>query len=174
MMIIFHFYFLLLFIFACKKVADKNYHRPKGIKNPHESKHSKNVSIPHGLNILYEVVRVQYLKICTTKQTYRQTSFFERWRAYLKRWSVISSLPLSKSERTAYCRRNSYDNKTLNKPFCFPLHKTTSGKRKKLSYKRAKTHTYKACRCLQAKQRGKIPLIIYTHTKHNLNICLCL
>ena len=53
----------------------------------------------------YEVVRVQYLKICTTKQTYRQTTFFERWRAYLKRWSVISSLSLTKSERTAYCRK---------------------------------------------------------------------
>ena len=23
-----------------KKVADKNYHRPKGTKNPHESKHA--------------------------------------------------------------------------------------------------------------------------------------
>ena len=40
----------------------------------------------------------------------------------------------------APCRKNLYDNKTLNKPFCFPVHKTTLGKRKKLSYKRAK-HT---------------------------------
>ena len=48
---------------------------------------------------------------------------FQRWRAYLKRWSVISSLSLCKSERTAYCRKNLHDNKTLNKPFYFPLHK---------------------------------------------------
>ena len=61
---------------------------------------------------------------------------FQRWRAYLKRWSVFPSLSPSISERTAHCRKKLYDNKTLNKPFCFPLCKTTSGKRKKLSYKR--------------------------------------
>ncbi|MBR4419646.1 MAG: hypothetical protein IKT32_02085, partial [Clostridia bacterium] len=46
---------------------------------------------------------------------------FERWRAYLKRWSVIPSLSLTISERTAYCRKKLHDNKTLNKPFCFPF-----------------------------------------------------
>ena len=39
----------------------------------------------------------------------------------MKSWSVISSLPLLDRERTAHCRKNLHDNKTLNKSFCFPL-----------------------------------------------------
>ena len=121
--------------------------------------------------------------------------FFERWRAYLKRWSVISSLSLIYRERTAYYRKNLHDNKTLSKPFCFPLQKTTSGKRKKLSYKRATAHLQslpmlaslnkgknRSPRTANPSQtkvcfpliKGQKPLIIYTHTKHNLNICSCL
>ena len=51
MMIIFHFDFLLNLIFERKKVADKNYHRPKGTKNPHELKHAYSVSTSYGFNI---------------------------------------------------------------------------------------------------------------------------
>ena len=136
MIIIFHFDFLLNFIFGCKKVADKTTTDLKGQKIRTNQNTLKTFLLRTDLISEYEAVRMQHLKICTTKQTYRQTTFFERWRAYLKSWSVISSPPLPKSERTAYCRKNLHDNKPLNKPFCFPLYKTTLGKRKKLSYKR--------------------------------------
>ena len=99
---------------------------------------------------------------------------FQRWRAFLKSWSVFPSLSLLDRERTAHCRKKLHDNKTLNKPFCFPLCKTTSGKREKLSHKRTKKYAYKSCCPEQAKSRGINPLIIYTHTKHNLNRCSCL
>lgn len=68
MIIIFHFNFLLNLIFERKKVADKNYHRLNWIK--------KSVRIKTRLKAIllrtdsiseYEVVKVQYLKICTTK-----------------------------------------------------------------------------------------------------------
>ena len=64
------------------------------------------------------------------------TPVFQRWRAYLKSWSAFPSLSPSISERTAHCRKNLHDNKTLNKPFCFPLCKTTSGKCENISHKR--------------------------------------
>ena len=46
---------------------------------------------------------------------------FQRWRAFLKSWSVFPSLSLLDRERTAHCRKKLHDNKTLNKPFCFPF-----------------------------------------------------
>ena len=149
MIIIFHFNFLLNLIFERKKVADKTTTDLKGQKIRTNQNTPKSDSTPHGFNI-----RIWSCKSVVPKNLYHKIDLspnhvFERWRAYLKRWSIISSLPLSKSERTAYCRKYLHDNKTLKKPFCFPLHKTTSGKHKKLSYKRTKTYTYKACLCLQ-------------------------
>ena len=121
---------------------------------------------------------------------------FLRWRAYLKKWSAFPSLSPSISERTAHCRKNLHDNKTLNKPFCFPLCKTTSGKKENFLPHSVKMYAKQSLRCLQTSHRGQIcspqtanpsqtkvcfplikgqkPLIIYTHTKHNLNICSCL
>ena len=95
---------------------------------------------------------------------------FERWRAYLKCWSVISSLSLIDRERTAYCRKNSYDNKTLNKPFCFPLYKTTLGKRKKLSYMCTKRTLTKPADVCKLKQ-GEEPLnYIYPHELYSKHV----
>ena len=163
MMIIFHFYFLLNFILNAKKSLIK---LPPTQLDKKIRTNQIRLKRFYSVRIIYpnyEVLRVQHLKICTTKQTYRQTMFFERWRAYLKRWSVISSLSLIDRERTAYCRKKLYDNKTLNKPFCFPLQKTTSGKRKKLSYKRATAHL-QSLPMLADLTKGQKPLnYIYPH-----------
>ena len=99
---------------------------------------------------------------------------FQRWRAFLKSWSVFPSLSLTISKRTAYCRKKLYDNKTLNKPFCFPLCKTTSGKREKLSHKRTNTRLQSLPMLTSLTKGTNFPLIIYTHTKHIPNICSCL
>ena len=85
----------------------------------------------------------------------------------MKRWSVISSLSLPKSERTAYCRKNLYDNKTLSKPFCFPLHKTTLGKRKKLSYKCTKRTLTKPADACKLNKRAKPLNYIYPHKAYS-------
>ena len=88
---------------------------------------------------------------------------FQRWRAFLKSWSVFPSLSLNKSEKTAYCRKKLYDNKTLNKPFCFPLCKTTSGKCEKLSHKRANARL-QSLPMIASLTKGQIPLnYIYPH-----------
>ena len=55
----------------------------------------------------------------------------------------LSKPSANKNERTAHCRKKLYDNKTLNKPFCFPLCKTTSGEREKISHKRKNVHQTK-------------------------------
>ena len=58
MIIIFHFNFLLNLIFERKKAADKTTTDLKGQKIRTNQNTLKSVSTPHGLNILYEVVRV--------------------------------------------------------------------------------------------------------------------
>ena len=92
---------------------------------------------------------------------------FQRWRAYLKSWSIFPSLPLPISERTAHCRKKLHDNKTLNKPFCFPLCKTTSGKRENISHKRKNVRQTKpadACKL----RKGAEPLnYIYPHKAYS-------
>ena len=75
MIIIFHFYFLLIFILGAKKSLIKTTTDLKGQKirtnlNTLKAFFSVRIYSPN-----YEVVRVQHLKICTTKQTYRQTRF---------------------------------------------------------------------------------------------------
>ena len=82
---------------------------------------------------------------------------FQRWRAYLKSWSIFPSLSLNKSERTAHCRKKLHDNKTLNKPFCFPLCKTTSGERENISHKRKNVRQTKpanACKLNKGQNRS--------------------
>ena len=92
---------------------------------------------------------------------------FQRWRAYLKSWSIFPSLLLNKSERTAHCRKKLYDNKTLKKPFCFPLCKTTSDKRENISHKRKNVRPTKpadACKL----NKGEIPFnYIYPHKAYS-------
>ena len=41
----------------------------------------------------------------------------------LKHFEITCKRDIIFTIRTAYCRKNLYENKTLNKPFCFPLHK---------------------------------------------------
>ena len=101
--------------------------------------------------------------------------FFQRWRAYLKRWSVISSLSLIDRERTAYCRKNLYDNKTLSKPFRFPLCKTTSGKCENISHKRKNVRQTKPADACRLHKGDNFPLnYIYPHKtyfKHMFVFC---
>ena len=99
---------------------------------------------------------------------------FQRWRAFLKSWSVFPSLSLLDRERTAHCRKKLHDNKTLNKPFCFPLCKTTSGERENFPHKHTKMCAKQSLPKLASLAKGQNPLIIYTHAKHILNICSCL
>ena len=88
---------------------------------------------------------------------------FQRWRAFLKSWSVFPSLSLLDRERTAHCRKKLHDNKTLNKPFCFPLCKTTSGKREKLSHKRTNVRL-QSLQSRASQIKGDKPLnYIYPH-----------
>ena len=94
--------------------------------------------------------------------------FFERWRAYLKSWSVFPSLSLTIRERTAHCRKKLYDNKTLNKPFCFPLCKTTSGKRENDSHKRKSVRQTKPADARKLNKGDKFPLnYIYPHKAYS-------
>ena len=98
---------------------------------------------------------------------------FQRWRAFLKSWSVFPSLSLLDRERTAHCRKKLHDNKTLKKPF-FSLYIKRLRVNVRIQPTSVLMYAYKACSHEQAKSRGINPLIIYTHTKHNLNICSCL
>ena len=92
---------------------------------------------------------------------------FQRWRAYLKSWSVFPSLPLIKNERTAHCRKKLYDNKTLNKPFCFPLCKTTSGEGR-ISPTSVKMHAKQSLPMLADLTKGQKPLnYIYPHKAYS-------
>lgn len=92
---------------------------------------------------------------------------FERWRAFLKRWSVFPSLSLTISKRTAYCRKKLYDNKTLKKPFCFPLCKTTSGNGR-ISSTSVKMYAKQSLLIFASFTKGKFPLnYIYPHEAHS-------
>ena len=89
---------------------------------------------------------------------------FQRWRAYLKSWSIFPSLSLIKERKDGTCRKKLYDNKTLNKPFCFPLCKTTSGKRENISHKRKNVRQTKPAMLADFTQGTNFPFnYIYPH-----------
>ena len=110
----------------------------------------------------------------------------------LKNFEITCKRDIIFTIRTAYCRKNLYENKTLNKPFCFPLHKRLRANVRNYPTsvrKRTLTKPADACKLNKGQNRspqtanpsqtkvcfplikGQKPLIIYTHTQHNLNIC---